>query len=1744
MITLNRTDMDFLLRQVTINYLKPDPNNPGQFIPTNIFNYSALTNALDPSGVREVAGTNNNLVGGHWDATANGGQGAWAPGPNGAWGESSQPFLNLAVGQSVGSAPEASYNDPGSPVADADPRLIANLVSTMYTSGPLANPAAALAATNGSAGAQFANLTADELPTAFVANAGVLGGGRYNEFFVSFGQFFDHGLDFVNRNSDPNATVTIALSPNDPLAAGADHISGNADDVTSIQVRRADVANASDAGGDGVFGTADDAFHSAGPDGVSGNADDIYSRPEYTNQTGLLIDQSQTYGSHQSVNALLREYDAGGHPTGRVVAANTTAGPTVSHGLATWADVKANAARIGVALQDSDVHNAPVLRVDPAGKLMFTPHGGPTWSTSSIVTGAQAADDPFMRNADGTVMRSGQDMLIDFNPGISLDAHIITGDGRANENIGVTSMHHIFHEEHNAEVENIRQSILGTGDAAFIAQWQTSPGVWDGEKLYQAARLITESEYNHIAIDQYVGTLYGALPEFVSYSSDINPGVSLEFSQAVFRLGHSMLTETLDVTNPNTGQDLRLLDMFLNPTLYTQMLDAGGDPSGLMNGLLTTLGNEVDEFVTPALQQALLGQPLDLAAINITRGREVGLPTWMEFRDQVYNQLIQHSNNTNGSALAPYNNWADVIDHLKSPETGVNLIAAYAKDNGAFDWGINEARDAYMAGAAPGATPVTLQDIREKAQALYDAYLDAADPHHADAVTFMEGTPTQTNGQWTFVDSDRGFWDIDLWLGGLAERPLFDGPLGTTFSYVILDFAQRQQDGDRFYYLYRTPMGTNLGNEIIENQFANLVMEHTGLEHVNGEAFIWANKTYELGAGGDYFNAATQTVLDVDGSPIPASSGHIVVAGNGGDDYIIGGLGDDTVYGDAGNDQIHTSQGNDHAFGGDGNDTIVDDENDDFLTGGAGNDVIFAGPGVIDTVFGDEGDDELHGGDGIDEVLGGPGNDLLYGDGDTDVLFGDDGDDYIEGGDSVDEMSGQAGNDWMRGGVGDDHLQGGDGNDLLEGGLGPTANDGDRLIGQGAADFAAVAPPDLGFDVASYEDVDIAITANLETSNQNGSGGLLDTYVGIDGLVGSGNADNLTGAGPANAAGNGVNNLLVGGAGGDTLTGLGGDDLIFGDSVVVKNDLSVYLGPASGYTVVANWKGTGEDRPDFGAASGGLGHFLGDNGTFGAQDTAVFSGNFADYQVVSIAADTVRLIDKRGIDSTAVGDLVKGVEQFQFASGTRTFQQLFSNAPTDIRWNPATADGNSLPGNGQIATLTTVDPDTATGFTYQLLSQSSPNGSFTVNAATGAVTRAGGALTTNTTYVLNLKTTDPDGLSFSETIRILTGTGSGNSLTGNGGDDVVYALAGDDTLNGLGGDDNLLGQNGADMLEGGAGNDRLDGGGGTDTASYAGAAGRVIVSLAIASQQDTDGAGMDTLVSIENITGSAFNDTLTGNSQGNALNGGAGDDMLTGGAGADVLTGGAGNDVYIDTIGDNVVEAAGAGGGVDAIHSTTSGTYTLNTNVENFEQLATSGVTVNGNGSNNQITGNLGADTLNGNAGADTLSGGDGADRLDGGDGADTLSGDAGADTLGGGAGADTLSGGEGADTLSGGDSADRLSGDAGNDTLNGGAGADTLAGGFGNDRMDGGAGDDIFVFDTDYGVDTIVGFDANPGGGQDLINLAAFGITAADFGSRVTITDTGNDTVIHIGVGEAITLLGVNGTGANIITINDFQFT
>ena len=130
---------------------------------------------------------------------------------------------------------------------------------------------------------------------------------------------------------------------------------------------------------------------------------------------------------------------------------------------------------------------------------------------------------------------------------------------------------------------------------------------------------------------------------------------------------------------------------------------------------------------------------------------------------------------------------------------------------------------------------------------------------------------------------------------------------------------------------------------------------------------------------------------------------------------------------------------------------------------------------------------------------------------------------------------------------------------------------------------------------------------------------------------------------------------------------------------------------------------------------------------------------------------------------------------------------------------------------------------------------------------------------------------------------------TGNCLYGWGGNDRLYGGDGDDFLSGGNGNDVLEGRGGDDWLHGGAGRDTLNGGPGSDTISYAKSPALVIVNLASRSASGGDADG-DTLVSIENVTGSDHGDRLTGNPGDNVFRGGKGGDRITGGGGSDTAS--------------------------------------------------------------------------------------------------------------------------------------------------------------------------------------------------------------------------------------------------------------
>ena len=228
----------------------------------------------------------------------------------------------------------------------------------------------------------------------------------------------------------------------------------------------------------------------------------------------------------------------------------------------------------------------------------------------------------------------------------------------------------------------------------------------------------------------------------------------------------------------------------------------------------------------------------------------------------------------------------------------------------------------------------------------------------------------------------------------------------------------------------------------------------------------------------------------------------------------------------------------------------------------------------------------------------------------------------------------------------------------------------------------------------------------------------------------------------------------------------------------------------------------------------------------------------------------------------------------------------------------------------------------------------------------------------------------------------INGTTGNDTINGTFVCDTINGLAGNDTINGLNADDNLYGGDGNDILDGGSGNDLLDGGLGTDTASYAGTTTSVNVDLRLANiGQNTIGAGIDQLVSIENLIGGLGGDTLHGDSLSNYIDGADGDDLIDGGEGNDTLIGGnngtAGDTVSYITAGSAVtvnldlttVQNTGGGGS-----DTLSG----------FENLIGSEWSdiLTGTGGNNLINAGAGDDTIVGVVGADTIDGGGGIDTI------------------------------------------------------------------------------------------------------------------------------------------------------------------
>ncbi|NHK29237.1 hypothetical protein FF098_015065, partial [Parvularcula flava] len=754
--------------------------------------------------------------------------------------------------------------------------------------------------------------------------------------------------------------------------------------------------------------------------------------------------------------------------------------------------------------------------------------------------------------------------------------------------------------------------------------------------------------------------------------------------------------------------------------------------------------------------------------------------------------------------------------------------------------------------------------------------------------------------------------------------------------------------------------------------------------------------------------------------------------GSSGDDYIDGAGGDDTLAGRLGNDRLD---------GGAGDDYLISDVGSDLISGGDGFDSVSfqdRTSGVNVLYVSSESDLEVLQGwtlvHGIEQVF-----DTEY----ADLFIGSTGDDIFTIGRGGDSYDGKQGNDSLvfgsefvgfslatglvtkadsshtvsarnietlvatsgmrlEGTIGTQTLMGSEGNDILSGLAG-----NDRLVGG-----------DYGPDLADYSNDYLyggTSAVNIDLRQQTGVDGFgnVDTYIGIEGVIGTRLDDTLTG--------NSDNNVLRGEDGNDQISGREGDDILYGGA-----GTNILRGGDGDDEIYA--EGTGDQL--FGDAGNDTFYLNNDSHTIQGGDgfdTASF-GESWDGIVISVTAMNLAGIETL-VASQAADIVYAGADAMTIYGAAG--DDIIYGSDADNRLNGGWGVDLIVSGSGREE----IDGGYEIGWSGDYLAFQ--------DILTGVY------------------------------VNLLTGEGRGGDAEGDTYNRIsgVYDTEADDTIIGNSRGTTFFFSGGNDYYEGYSGG-RSD----TDTLRFSKDIGPITMDLSSGDYFAASASGLNVLgglqlVSIERVLieesyinndtllgrdgldvfgGGGGNDSLSGRGGDDELSGNNGDDVLIGGSGVDWLDGGAGYDTA------DYSSDSGAGGSGRIFADLSAGTI-----IDGFGDADTvisiENVIAGSNG--DELVGSAARDTLFGMAGNDFLAGRDGNDVLDGGDGDDRMFGEAGADLLRGGLGNDYLVGNDGNDVLVGGDGADNIQGRDGDDRLFGEGGHDRILGGTGNDYLVGNEG-------------------------------------------------------------------------------------
>ena len=352
------------------------------------------------------------------------------------------------------------------------------------------------------------------------------------------------------------------------------------------------------------------------------------------------------------------------------------------------------------------------------------------WLDGSAVYGSDAFRASWLRTfQDGKLKTSAGNLLPyntltgEFDGAVDVDApHMaddveiasrlfVAGDVRANENVLLISYHTVFVREHNRICDELK----------------VAHPDWQDEEIYQHARKIVGGIIQTITFDEWLPAMGVHLDAYQGYKSDVNPNILNGFSAAAFRMGHTLLSGDIlvmdEAGNERQEGPMKLRDAFFNPAALVE--NGGLEP--FFRGMAAQVQQELDAKVVDDVRNFLFGPPgaggLDLAAININRGRERGLPDFNSYRTAL--------------GLTPYSSFSQISDDPSAVEV---LEATYATIDDIDAW-VGMLAESHMPDALFGETVMEFLKLQFSAIRDGDRFYYEVDPSlSAEEITTIKST--------------------------------------------------------------------------------------------------------------------------------------------------------------------------------------------------------------------------------------------------------------------------------------------------------------------------------------------------------------------------------------------------------------------------------------------------------------------------------------------------------------------------------------------------------------------------------------------------------------------------------------------------------------------------------------------------------------------------------------------------------------------------------------------------------------------------------------------------------------------------------------------------------------------------------------------------------------------------------------------------------------------------------------------